>query len=138
YVLDMAEIPTFQARQAVDTDHDGTVTTAEAATWRDRECPRLARDLRATADGRALPLGVTGSALSFPKGAAGLETLRLECALTAPLPAAQAAGRSLTYADNTQQGRVGWHEITAGGDRTTIDADVPPTPPGARLPAATQ
>jgi nickel/cobalt transporter (NicO) family protein len=26
YVLDMAEIPTFQARQAVDTDHDGTVT----------------------------------------------------------------------------------------------------------------
>src|SRR4029450_9856974 len=133
YVLDMAEIPTFQARQAVDTDHDGTVTTAEAATWRDRECPRLARDLRATADGRALPLGVTGSALSFPKGAAGLATLRLdcarsatrppgprpppprappgletprlECALPAPLPAAQAASRSLTYADNTQPGR---------------------------------
>ena len=136
YVLDMAEIPTFQARQAVDADHDGTVTAAEAAAWRDRECPHLARDLRATADGRALPLGVTGSALSFPKGAAGLETLRLECALTAPLPASPTAGRFLTYADNTQQGRVGWHEITAVGDRTTLDtADVPATSASARLTA---
>jgi len=135
YVLDMAEIPTFQARQAVDTDHDGMVTAGEAATWRDRECPRLARDLLATADGRALPLGVTGSALSFPKGAADLETLRLECALTAPLPASPASGRSLTYADNTQQGRVGWHEITAVGDRTTIDADVPASSASARLTA---
>jgi nickel/cobalt exporter len=136
YVLDMAEIPTFQTRQAADTDHDGTIAAAEAAAWRDRECPRLARDLRATAEGRALPLGVTGSALSFPKGAAGLETLRLECALTAPLPASPAAGRSLTYADNTQQGRVGWHEITAVGDRTTLDTtDVPATSASARLTA---
>jgi ABC-type nickel/cobalt efflux system permease component RcnA len=132
----MAEIPTFQARQAVDTDHDGAIAAAEAAAWRDRECPRLARDLRATADGQALPLGVIGSALSFPKGAAGLETLRLECALTAPLPASPAAGRSLTFADTTQQGRVGWHEITAVGDHTTLDTtDVPATSASARLTA---
>ena len=134
YVLDMAEIPTFQARQAVDTDHNGTITATEAAAWRDRECPRLARGLRATADGRALTLTVTGSALSFPKGAAGLETLRLECALTAPLPAVRDTGRSLTYADNTQQGRVGWHEITAVGDRTALDTtDVPAISASARL-----
>jgi hypothetical protein len=136
YVLDMAEIPTFQARQAIDTDHNGTITATEAAAWRDRECPRSAHDLWATADGRALILTVTGSALSFPKGAAGLETLRLECALTAPLPTPRAAGHSLTYADNTQQGRVGWHEITAVGDRTTLDAtDVPATSASARLTA---
>ena len=134
YVLDMAEIPTFQARQAVDTDHNGTITATEAAAWRDRECPRLARGLRATADGRALTLTVAGSALSFPKGAAGLETLRLECALTAPLPAVRDTGRSLTYADNTQQGRVGWHEITAVGDRTALDTtDVPAISASARL-----
>ncbi|HSO55697.1 MAG TPA: hypothetical protein VL330_23805, partial [Actinomycetes bacterium] len=47
YVVDMAEIPTFQTRQAVDADHDGTVSPAEAATWRDRECLRLAAGLRA-------------------------------------------------------------------------------------------
>jgi len=67
YVLDMAEIPTFQARQAVDADHDGTVTAAEAAAWRDRECPHLARDLRATADGRALPSASPGRRSASPR-----------------------------------------------------------------------
>src|SRR5437870_4564317 len=30
YALDLAEIPTFQARQAMDTDHDGKVARAES------------------------------------------------------------------------------------------------------------
>ena len=96
YVVDMAEIPTFQTRQAIDTDHDGTVGPAEAASWRDRECPRLAGGLRATVDGRALALSVTGSALTFPEGVGGLATLRLECALAGRLPA---AGRGGSFPD---------------------------------------
>jgi ABC-type nickel/cobalt efflux system permease component RcnA len=136
YVVDMAEIPTFQTRQAIDTDHDGTVGPAEAASWRDRECPRLAGGLRATVDGQALALSVAGSSLTFPEGAGGLETLRLECALAAGLPAAGEAGRSLTYADGNHQGRVGWREITAVGDRATLEsADVPTTSSSARLTA---
>ena len=136
YVVDMAEIPTFQTRQAIDTDHDGTVGPAEAASWRDRECPRLAGGLRATVDGRALALSVAGSALTFPKGVGGLETLRLECALDGRLPAAGEAGRSLTYADGNHQGRVGWREITAVGDRATLEStDVPATSTSARLTA---
>ena len=136
YVVDMAEIPTFQTRQAIDTDHDGTVGPAEAASWRDRECPRLAGGLRAAVDGRALALSVAGSALTFPKGVGGLETLRLECALDGRLPAAGEAGRSLTYADGNHQGRVGWREITAVGDRATLEStDVPATSTSARLTA---
>ena len=130
YVVDMAEIPAFQARQTIDADHDGRVGDAEAAAWRDRECPRLAGGLRATVDGRAAALAVTGSALSFPKGVGGLETLRLECALAAPLP----AGQALAYADANLEGRVGWREITAVGDRTTLEAaTVPTTSPSTRL-----
>ena len=129
YVVDMAEIPTFQARQTIDTDHDGRVGDPEAARWRDQECPRLAGGVRATLDGRPLPLTVAGSALRFPEGVGGLETLRLECALAATLP----AGRALAYADTNLEGRVGWREITAVGDRTTLEADVPPTSASARL-----
>jgi nickel/cobalt exporter len=130
YVLDMAEIPTFQARQAIDTDHDGRVGGPEATRWRDQECPRLAAGLRATLDGRGVPLAVTGSVLTFPEGVGGLETLRLECALAGPLP----AGQALAYTDTNLQGRVGWREITAIGDRTTLEsADVPTTSPSARL-----
>jgi nickel/cobalt transporter (NicO) family protein len=131
YVVDLAEIPTFQTRQAVDADHDGRVGGAEADRWRDRECPRLAGGLTATVDDRAVRLAVTGSALTFPEGVGGLPTLRLECDLAAPLPV---AGRTLTYSDGNHQGRVGWREITAVGDRVTLDAaDVPPTSPSARL-----
>jgi nickel/cobalt transporter (NicO) family protein len=130
YVVDMAEIPTFQTRQAIDSDDNGRVTGPEAATWRDRECPRLATGLRATVDGRPAALAVTGSALTFPKGVGGLQTLRLECALAAPLP----AGQGLTYTDTNLEGRVGWREITAVGDRATLEtADVPTTSPSARL-----
>jgi hypothetical protein len=134
YVLDLAEIPAFQARQGIDGDHDGRVGGAEAAGWRDRECPRLAGGLRASVDGRPLPLAVTASRLTFPRGVGGLETLRLECALAAPLPAGRPAGRALAYADGNQQGRVGWREITAVGDRTTLEAtDVPAASASARL-----
>ena len=130
YVVDMAEIPTFQTRQAIDSDHNGQVTGPEASTWRDRECPRLATGLRATVDGRPAALAVTGSALTFPKGVGGLQTLRLECALAAPLP----AGQGLTYTDTNLEGRVGWREITAVGDRATLEtANVPTTSPSARL-----
>jgi nickel/cobalt exporter len=136
YVVDMAEIPTFQTRQAVDTDHGGTVGPAEAASWRDQECPRLAGGLRATVDGQALALSVAGSSLTFPEGAGGLATLRLECALAAGLPAAGGPGRSLAYADGNHPGRVGWREITAVGDRATLEsADVPTTSSSARLTA---
>jgi nickel/cobalt transporter (NicO) family protein len=132
YVVDLAEIPAFQARQTIDADRDGRVDGAEADRWRDRECPRLAAGLRVTVDGRPAPLAVTGSALSFPEGVGGLATLRLECALAAPLP----AGQTLAYADANQEGRVGWREITAVGDRATLDAaDVPTTSPSARLTA---
>jgi nickel/cobalt transporter (NicO) family protein len=134
YVLDMAEIPAFQARQAIDTDHDGKVSPAETSAWRDRECPRLSGGLRATVDGQALPLTVTGSTLTFPKGAGGLTTLRLECALTAPLPPTGATSRTLTYTDTNQPDRIGWREITAVGDRTTLTStDVPTTSTSARL-----
>ena len=130
YVVDMAEIPTFQTRQAIDSDHNRRITGPEAATWRDQECPRLATGLRATVDGRPAALAVTGSALTFPKGVGGLQTLRLECALAAPLP----AGQGLTYSDTNLEGRVGWREITAVGDRATLEtANVPTTSPSARL-----
>jgi nickel/cobalt transporter (NicO) family protein len=135
YVLDLAEIPAFQARQAIDGDRDGKVGDAEAAAWRDRECPRLAGGLRATVDGRPLALRVTTATVAFPAGVGGLRTLRLECALAAPLPAA--AGRhDLAFSDGNQAGRVGWREITATGDGATLEAaDVPARSASGRLTA---
>jgi nickel/cobalt transporter (NicO) family protein len=123
YVVDMAEIPTFQARQVIDGDGDGVVSPAEAGRWRLATCARLAVGLRLTLDGRPLALAVTGGRLSFPPGAGGLPTLRLEC----PLAAATGGGsHALGYRDANYADRIGWREITAVADGTTLTASDAP------------
>src|SRR3954453_2050310 len=63
YVLDLAEIPTFQARQ------EGV----DARVYSER----LARGIEVAVDGRRVPLTPVGHALAFPRGVGGLDTLRL-------------------------------------------------------------
>jgi nickel/cobalt transporter (NicO) family protein len=135
YVVDMAEIPAFQTRQALDADADGEVGDAEAARWRQLRCPRVAAKLSAEVDGRPLRFAVAGSRLAFPPGQGGLVTLRLECDLAAPAPAG-GGSHTLRYRDGNTDGRIGWREVTAAADRTTLEAaDVPTRSPSARLTA---
>jgi ABC-type nickel/cobalt efflux system permease component RcnA len=102
YVLDMAEIPTFQARDRL------------AALGRQRYAAALAheisRGLQLRAGGRAQPLVELKRELAFPPGQAGLRTTRLEVlyrtpALRSSLPT------SLAYVDRNYPGRIGWKEI---------------------------
>ena len=44
YVLDMAEIPTFQEKQVIDVDGDGLTSTAELNTYLARVTPQYARE----------------------------------------------------------------------------------------------
>jgi nickel/cobalt transporter (NicO) family protein len=92
YVLDLAEIPTFQ---------DGArVRTPGFAR-------RLAGDLRLTVDGRRAALRVLESRTSGRPGAGGLATLRFEAVYEAA-----ARGSRLVLEDHTFGSRVGWREIT--------------------------
>jgi len=130
HVVDLAEIPAFQAKQEVDTDGDGRVSDAEAASWRRTECARRGSLLRLRAGGRELGLRVESSDLAFPPGVGGLTTLRLQCEYVADLDGAT----SLTFADEEDPARVGWHEVTAVGDRTTLSrSDVPAASTSRRL-----
>jgi nickel/cobalt transporter (NicO) family protein len=123
-VVDMAEIPTFQTRSEIDTDHDKTISPAEAATYRQRACADLSRGTELRLGGQILPSTVDSSDLTFPPGQAGLATLRLTCGLTARTPNGS-AGR-LDFVNRNSTDRVGWREITAGGDGVRlVDSDVP-------------
>ncbi|MFN0284129.1 MAG: nickel transporter [Kineosporiaceae bacterium] len=129
-VVDLAEIPAFQERQRIDADGDGAVDDAEAAGYRSQACTAQAADLSVSTAGRRLPLTVDSAALTFPVGAGGLATLRLECTLSTPL----AGATQLDIDDHAFPGRLGWHEITAVGDRVTFTgADVPSTSLSRRL-----
>ena len=95
YVLDMAEIPTYQA---------GRIDLRAYAQ-------RIAENARLTVAGHAVKLVPLRSALAHPRGAAGLRTTRLEVVLAGPV----IHGRvPVSYHDNNFRDRIGWKEIVVG------------------------
>jgi ABC-type nickel/cobalt efflux system permease component RcnA len=103
YVLDLAEIPTFQA---------GHIDAHAYAR-------RIARNAHLTVDGRKAELVPVRSALAHPLGAGGLHTTRLEVVLAGPILHGWV---SVAYHDNNYRGRIGWKEIVVGaGTRSTSD-----------------
>ncbi|MEU6104533.1 sulfite exporter TauE/SafE family protein [Streptomyces flaveolus] len=116
HVEDLAEIPATQA--GPDRERLGT------AEWARRRCEAAARGSRLTVDGRAVALTARRGHARVRPGQAGLDTLRVECRLTAPLPAS--ATVSVAFRAAGSSSGPGWREITARGDRTTLTAsDVP-------------
>jgi nickel/cobalt transporter (NicO) family protein len=95
YVLDLAEIPTYQA---------GTVDARAYGR-------SIAAGARLDLDGRRAPLTAIATALAHPTGAAGLRTTRLEVLLRGPLLTHSA---SLRYVDTNYRGRIGWKEVVVG------------------------
>jgi nickel/cobalt exporter len=95
YVLDLAEIPTFQARQA------GGVDAGAYAR-------RIAANAHLVIDGRPARLVPVRHELAFPAGQGGLSTTRLEVLLSGP----KLTGRSsVAYHDDNYANRIGWSEI---------------------------
>jgi len=95
YVLDLAEIPTFQA---------GKVDARGYAR-------RIARGVRLTVHGRRVLLVPVETSLATPPGAAGLKTTRLQVLLRGPKLTGPA---DITYRDTNYAGRIGWKEIVVG------------------------
>ena len=118
-VVDMAEIPTFQSRGDYDTNADGRTDPAEATAYGSRVCAQQSGRLKLQVDGEPAAVQVVSTALRFPPGQGGLVTLRLTCNLEAkngPLH----GERRLDFRNANFTDRVGWHEITAVGDGTTL------------------
>jgi nickel/cobalt transporter (NicO) family protein len=107
FVLDLAEIPTYQVGDRVRAP-------GYAA--------QVARELELEVDGRPAALVLVDSRVSEQPGAGGLPTLRFEAVYRA-----DRAGRELVFRDRTFPGRIGWRELVAradGGARI-VDATVP-------------
>ena len=120
-VVDRAEIPTLQAFP----DAAAGRQVAGADAWRASQCAQLGREATLQVGGSHIPLRVTSTRLEILAGAAGLATSRLECTLRTSR-SLDVVGQSLSYRAATTSGRVGWHEVTASGNGTTLaGSDVP-------------
>ncbi|MFF3887591.1 sulfite exporter TauE/SafE family protein [Streptomyces sp. NPDC001914] len=116
HVEDLAEIPATQAKPDIER--------LGMADWARQRCDTAARDSEVTVNGRAVTLSVGTSTARLRPGQAGLDTLRVECRLTAPTSGAGTltVGFHGAGADHGP----GWREITAQGDRMTlVSSDVP-------------
>jgi nickel/cobalt transporter (NicO) family protein len=105
YVLDLAEIPTFQER--------GKLRRAGRMAYGRRLASEVAGRLWLTADGRRLALRPLRHTLAFPSGVGKLKTTRLEVLFSAALP--ERAVVDLAYRDATFPGRIGWKEVVVQG-----------------------
>jgi ABC-type nickel/cobalt efflux system permease component RcnA len=127
YVVDMAEIPTFQEMQDAGLVAEPGHPTV--APWVARTVDALGRGLRLEVDGARLALAPSGSEIIFPPGAGGLPTLKLGAMYSAPLGAGRTREATLRYADENYAGRAGWKEVivTAGPGVTLIASTAPQT-----------
>ena len=115
YILDQAEIPTFQERRL------------SAGEVLQRKQSEVFRGLKLLVNGRQVELRPDGPArLTFPPGQGGLELTRLEL----PLKAAIDQPRRVVLRDRTFSDRVGWKSIIARpGEGTAVRSTAPSNDP---------
>jgi ABC-type nickel/cobalt efflux system permease component RcnA len=138
YVLDMAEIPTFQAMPTLDANRDGAVSESERASYGTRRAEEIARGLTLTLEGVVLPLRPTAADAELLPGQGGLQTLRVSAWLDAPAAtphlhraASLSLGEALTLSlrDANDPSSIGWREMLVVADGLAIAA-----PAGTALP----
>jgi nickel/cobalt exporter len=128
YILDQAEIPTFQEMQLFDRDGDGAITGPERGPLLERKLAEIAPDLRLAVDGHDLPLGAPrATTLSFPPGQGGLPLTRVEASFVAPI---SPGAHRVEFRDDSYSDRVGWKAIEIlPGDGTDVRSSVPASDP---------
>ncbi len=107
YVLDIAEIPTFQIMHA-----SGAWTPERKRDWENEEILRVANGFSIEGNGVALPMRFERASSSTRPGAGGLPTLYWTGDFAAALPSRSTITiRDLVYAER----RIGWKDIVLPG-----------------------
>jgi ABC-type nickel/cobalt efflux system permease component RcnA len=115
YIIDMAEIPTFQEIQEAGippTSQDPSVQS-----YLTRKVESLRDGLTLELNGQRLPFQVESTEIIFPPGAGGLPTMKVGVVYRARLNGISNGGHySINYRDGNFPGRAGWKEIIAAAE----------------------
>jgi ABC-type nickel/cobalt efflux system permease component RcnA len=106
YVLDMAEIPTYQAMRAATPD--GKMTTEQLGAWARAQAQTLLPQLQLRAGDAPIPLTLDVAAARTRPGAGGLPLIYLTLDAHGAIPASV---REINYRDTTFAGRIGWRDV---------------------------
>lgn len=133
YIIDMAEIPTFQEIQ-----ENGIVPSTEDAnieSYLARKADLLREGLTLEVNGQPLVLRAESQEIIFPPGAGGLPTMKIGILYKAKLRDSKTGEFRLSYRDNNFPGRAGWKEIIAVAEAGAriLDSSVPQTDRSSQL-----
>jgi ABC-type nickel/cobalt efflux system permease component RcnA len=124
YIIDLAEIPTYQELQragisatAIDPNSAAVVSYVSARGF------ELAHGLTLNLDGKPAALHIVSSDVIFPPGAGGLPTMKMGFvfeAITTTSPPPSNREINIQFADNNYPGQSGWKEIVAASSTGTL------------------
>jgi len=126
YLIDIAEIPTFQEMQ--QSGIEARPGDPRLPAYLSAKAGEFAQGLRVTLNGRALPLRVVSQDVIFPTGAGNLPTMKFGFVYRAEISVdCASAPCQLDYEDTNFPGRAGWKEVvvTTGQELSVIRSTAP-------------
>jgi len=114
-VLDLAEIPTFQESQTIDTDKDGILSQSELDVYIETISPNYIANLQVSVDGQLIELRSTAKNIAIEEGSGNLPILKIKWNLIGDLPNSDAnTVHRFKFENKNYLERIGWNEIVIG------------------------
>jgi ABC-type nickel/cobalt efflux system permease component RcnA len=125
YLVDMAEIPTYQELREFDITPKADDPSVDR--YSGRQEPVLRAGLAVEIDGQPVQLETVSRRLAFADGAGGLPTMKLRFVFRGKITSS-AVAHKLSYVDNNFPEHAGWKEIVVRGDGAEVlSSSVPST-----------
>ena len=128
YLIDMAEIPTFQELMEIDTDGDKNISSYEKSTYLSKKAEELKKGLSLKLNEKPIGLNTDSSDMVFIRGAGGLPTIKITVEYQAWFEIDNLLELNrVSYLDNNYPGRTGWKEIIVlgRGEVFIVNSSVP-------------
>ena len=132
YLVDLAEIPTFQEMQETGL---APMAGDNSADYLVRKVESLGAKLRLSVNGRTIALRAAEREILFPEGAGGLPTMKIGALFKGKFNGPAAGPLELVYRDENFPGRAGWKEVIAAAENGTAltESSVPEKDQSAQL-----
>src|SRR5271156_5592956 len=133
YIIDLAEIPTYQELQQGNVTAD--VSDPAVVRYVATRGLQFGHGLSLLVDGKPATLHLLSSTVIFPPGAGGLPTMKMGFVYQAEYPPqADHASARLQFTDDNYPGHAGWKEMIAvAPGATLVSSSVPQSDRSAAL-----
>jgi nickel/cobalt exporter len=126
-VIDMAEIPSYQEMEFLDTDHNSIISEAEKVQYAKRLSNQLLPNLKVNMNHTDLTFKIQNRWLEVRPGAGDLPTFVIHCTYFAAVPESIITNsNTLEFEDQNFLERSGWREIVIKREAGFASLNLPP------------